>query len=58
MNALQVITKYRKFIVAGVGAAASIIVALGVENADWAQAIIALAVALGVYAVPNKSAAQ
>lgn len=47
------ITEYAKTLVAAVGAAASVLTALNV-HAPWVSAVVALATALGVYAVPNK----
>lgn len=45
--------KYAKFIVAAVGAAASIVTEYNV-HAQWVPALLAAATALGVLTVPNK----
>jgi len=50
------IGQYWKFIVAAAGAAATILVTLGVHSTA-ATIIVSAATALGVYAAPNKAAA-
>lgn len=47
------LAQYAKAAVAAVGVTATVVVALNV-HATWADAIVAVATALGVYAVPNK----
>lgn len=42
-----------KFIVADIGLAATLVTAWGV-HAPWVSTLVAVATALGVYAVPNK----
>jgi hypothetical protein len=46
-------SKYAKFITAAIGEAASVAVSLNLHS-PWVAVIVAVATALGVYAVPNK----